>query len=274
MMSHENIDEEDNTLPENALDSLEEEEAIELVLDVDEFFSDLGTAKNGVTPHKHPPTIYDVMRDGQGFSSYITQATIHQQSFIAHSLKLSVRAALSATIVRKATTTVRHTDKYFRKFPTGYSYLSSSLIGIGKFPLRLMLDLCIRWGSNLRLIQRYLKIWDEVDEAVVALYRDKLSYTKLRPSNPFTCAEVLSLKDFVKVLNDAEEATQFLGAESKPSMNIVDIVLESILNNLSLIIDTSPPSSVASSMAKRLQNDIIDRRKKRLYDYEMSTLLL
>ena len=77
----------------------------------------------------------------------------------------------------------------------GWDYLRHEQLSDGKVvPLRLILDVCTRWGSTLFMIERYLQLRRYVDKAVAKIYSQNFCFRQLRPSLPLTPAQIDSLQ--------------------------------------------------------------------------------
>jgi len=80
------------------------------------------------------------------------QVTYNRQPCAAHTIQLSVHAALKDRCIMGTIATVRETCKYYRKSPTASSYLANAQARVAKKALQLLLDVKTRWESTLCML--------------------------------------------------------------------------------------------------------------------------
>lgn len=154
---------------EDAIFAFIDDDEVELppLDDGSKFFKEISTT---LEPFSTTKLLHDAS-DRAPMTKRSVQLTLNRQPCIAHTLQLSVRKALDLPAAKSAIASVRKTCKYFRKSSTGASFLSDVQAKKGCNPLRLLLDVKTRWGSTRKMIQRFLKIREYVDEAVLNLYQ-------------------------------------------------------------------------------------------------------
>jgi len=72
------------------------------------------------------------------------RVTFNRKPCAAHSIQLRVKSTVKGTLMKSAISSIRDTSKYFRKSPTGASYLAEVQARMGKKCLRLRLDVAAR----------------------------------------------------------------------------------------------------------------------------------
>ena len=197
--------------------------------------------------------------------------TLNRMPCSAHTLQLSIRAALDNECVKNAISGVRETCKFYRKSSAGADLLESVQKANGQNPqLRLLLDVITRWASTLCMISRFLKVREFVDKATAELYRTGFVFRKLRPGLPLTEANLEILHACVTVLGIAEDGTAILGRTKSPTMHLRDVVFSGIIANCKALETKSQPGTACFELARTLRENILRRREREQIDCEMS----
>lgn len=73
----------------------------------------------------------------------------------------------------------------------------------------------------------------------------------------------------VSVIYDAEKLTTLLGAEKRPTIHLIDVVLSSVVRNLRVLDSTTPPGDVANVLREILRTSVMERRISNIRQFPM-----
>ena len=91
-----------------------------------------------------------------------------------HTFQLNVNNTLKANSFTTILDHIRGTVKFYRKSSYDASELRVEQIQRGMKVIRPLLDVKVRWGSTLYMMQRYVKINEIMDLVTMRLYRSEL----------------------------------------------------------------------------------------------------